>query len=121
MTVNNTNLNYNSNWDIDQLTQSGTTTITAATGVNSYSIANVSFTNPPVVEVYYQPAGTNYWFQAASPIGGFGGTIGLNAMNKITVAWISSSTNLSVQVNNGSSGTINLKIRYYIWSDKINY
>lgn len=105
MTLNDTNLEFSSTWDIDQLTATGTVAVGAGTSV-LYTLPNSTFIN--AFEVQFKPTGGLY-FQA-----GTSSTNGTIAGLFTFSCYISAG---AVQIVTPSAGTA----RYFIWADKVTY
>lgn len=105
MTVNNANLIFSSNWDIDQLVTTNTTSV--STGITTLYISTSS--NPILFEVQFQPTGSTSWFMAGA--NSIDGTL---ANQFIFYSYFTSG---EVLIHTTSAG----RARYFIWSDKVNY
>lgn len=102
MTVDRTKLAFSSSNDIDNLIATGTVAVGAGvSAVTNY--ASVSL--PPVFVLQFQPNSTTLWYQ----MGGndHGGAIALHGYADVGTIYINASI----------AGTV----RYFVWSDKINY
>lgn len=123
MTVDNLGLNYSSQWDIDQLVQQGTKVITAANGLNTYSIVNHNLGVVPVCWLTYLLSGKSYWNIAGAPGESLTPTNspGLNSTLNVAVAALPTTSALSVQINNFTGGNVTLTLNYYIDSDEVTH
>jgi hypothetical protein len=102
MAVDQSGLEFSSNWDIDQIypvvtasIPAGTTTVTTFTG------------NPPIFDVLAKPSGYPYWVQPGQNGIYFESTLTFNA-------WISGNS-IVAQTD------MPCDIRLYMWADKVGY
>lgn len=106
MPVDNSKLNYFSEWDIDQLLANKD----IAVGSGATAIYTISGNVPiPEYEVYFKPTGSTFWYQM-----GTSSSLGTIATTFTAYSYISGS---SIFINAPSAGTA----RYFIWADKVNY
>lgn len=118
MSLNNTEANYSSLWDIDQLYAQGETDgITISpTGLNNNYVTLNSFNlgYSPIVDGVWQVSGDTVWRQ-------FGDS-------SYSSFWVNAYVLLAVNISgvylvytnlNPSATTVN--VRWYVWTDKVNY
>lgn len=99
---------FSSQWDIDQLVESGTVNIGA--GITElYNFSSSTLPDFPVTEVQFQPTGSSQWFVPGEA--STDGTTG-NAFSFYFYV-----QNQTLYINVPEAG----KARYFIWSDKVNY
>ena len=114
--MNNTQLYYSSEWDIDQLDDSGevdSITLVANTfSPTSVTIKNFNLNFPPVIDGNFQIVGDTIWRQ-------FGDSSTVTLLNLPTF-FATTSTTLSLVYYNFNGSDVSINIRYYLWTDKIN-
>lgn len=118
--IDNTKLNYLSEWDIDQLLFPG-----EPNEVDNVSLAGNTFTPtnvllkaynlsfPAVVDGTFQIVGDTVWRQ-------FGDSTTSGGINLETFI-LSTPTGVYLTYYNFNSGAIAVNVRYYVWTDKVNY
>jgi hypothetical protein len=105
MSVDDTKLNYLSTWDIDQLIASGTTSVSSGiTAVYTIPSSSVSL---PVYEIQFQNSGKWYQTGAYSTNGTLAGLKSFYTYINAGVIYIST--------------TVAGNIRYFVWTDKVDY
>ena len=107
MTVDNTKLQYYSNWDIDQMVASDIKTVGTGTTL-IYTVPSNSVALP-IFEMQFKPTGSFSWYGAGA--NSTDGTIGS------LFTFYSYLQGTGIYSVTTSSGTV----RYFIYSDKINY
>lgn len=106
MSVNDANLLYSSDWDIDQLVSSATVPV----GAGDTNIFPITGDTPiPTFEIYLQPTGSTFWYQA-----GFNCSSNTFASAFALYGYISGN---AIFVHSGFGGIV----RYFVWEDKVNY
>lgn len=104
MAINDSMIQFSSQWEIDQRKASGEMSV--GSGTTLVYTANTSY---PVYEMQFKPTGSSKWFMP-----------GVNSANNTSASTINffpyvNGNNIYVSVN--ASGTI----RYYVYTDKVNY
>lgn len=107
MSTNNTKLNYDNAWDIDQLISTDTTVVPS--GVSVVTAIPPTAMPIPLYEVQFQVSGLSRWYQP-----GAYSTTGLLANMQSFSAYVQ---NGNIYINTTIAGTA----KYFIWTDKINY
>lgn len=112
MAIDNTQFNYASDWEIDQLVTSGTATVAIPTA--SYPATYVPLTSlttqsggMPVVDGTWSADGGTTWRQFGDPFNG--GGIYLDV------------TTTQLQVKCAYTTAATIQVRYYIYTDKVDY
>lgn len=107
MSKDNTKLYFSSDWEIDQLYA------TASISVGSGTVAVYTFpTDIPALPVYhiqFKPTGSSVWYDPGTYM-----TSATLATQKVFYTYILSGTAYAVLPNSGT-------VRYFIWTDKVNY
>lgn len=96
-------LNFYSGWEIDQQTQTNTV------GVGAGDTAIVAVSGYPLYELQFKPNGSNYWFRSGVSCSD-GATGGIFAFYGYLEGGY-------LKVHSDIAGTV----RYFIYSDKVNY
>lgn len=113
MTVNNADLLFSSNWDIDQIYQSGQATLTAAANTGypgtSSLVATHNLGYVPVADFVFNVDGASQWNQ-------MGATVGL-----LTVWSYITTTGFYAVLANSDSVAHTVVIDYQIWTDTVIY
>ncbi len=109
MITDNSKLHFSSTWEIDQLVDSNTVTISGSGDTALVDFSSLNLPTIPIFEVQFQPTGSTKWFES-----GENSTNGTLAGLFVHYAFISGST---LTINTGGAGTA----RYYLWSDKVDH
>jgi hypothetical protein len=101
---------FNSNWDIDQLTSTGSHVLTS-TAQPFYPFSGYL----PIFEVQFKPTGSTVWYG-----------IGTNATaatfaTSFTCYTVGGTSNLVFAIPSNPAGITGGTIRYFVWSDKLVY
>lgn len=116
MALDETNIAFSSEWDIDQLSDEESTTLTFP--ANTFSLTYVtlkslSLSDPPIVDAIYKVSGDSVWRQ-------LGDTSSVTLLQLPLILGVTSSA-ITLGYYNYNSSDITITIRYYIWTDKVNY
>lgn len=113
----NSDLYYSSEWDIDQLiiqdTVSGIVLAASTTTPTSVVLKNVNYSYPPVIDGAWQLSTDTVWRQFGDPTSA--GIINLQTFIACTP------NNVSFVYYNFDIVPYTVNVRYYVWTDKINY
>lgn len=107
MSLPDTNIAFNSNWDIDQL--SFTNSISIGSGLTALYTLDATLPSIPVFEVQFKPTGSTRWFNC-----GVYATADTLATQDLFFTYIQSGV---IYINTSVAGTA----RYFVWQDKVNY
>lgn len=105
MSVNNGNLLFSSDWEIDQL--AATSSVAVSSGTTAIYTVNTDVTLPIFV-VQFKPSGSSYWYQP-----GYSSTDATLANLFSFSCYLYSG---ALYITTASAGTA----RYFVWSDKVN-
>lgn len=116
--MNNANAFYSSLWDIDQIyLQNEVDNISLAGSTSSLAtvpLVTYSLSYPPVVDGQFKISGDTVWRQLNDPnFSSF--WVNVNMFFATTPAGL----NLRYTNLNAGAGTVN--VRYWVWTDKVNY
>lgn len=115
--MDNTKLNYSSEWDIDQLDNSGEVnniTLPGSTSTLSFvTLQTLSLGYPPVVDGSFQVVGDTVWRQ-------FGDASNVTVL-QAPILLTSSPTGIFLAYYNFNLSDVVVNVQWYIWADKINY
>jgi hypothetical protein len=106
MTLNQDNLAFSSNWEIDQLIDTQQVGVGSADS-NVYTIP--SSLTVPVFEVYFQPSGSAGWYLP--------GTNSLDGTTGSSFAFNAYQIGNQIHAITDRAGTV----RIFIWKDRLNY
>lgn len=107
MSVKDSKIAYSSNWDIDQLINTGTTPV--GSGISTVYTIPSTIPPIPVFEVQFQPTGSVFWYDP-----GTSSTDGTLTNLFTFFTYIAGGV---ININTTSTGIA----RYFIWSDKVDY
>lgn len=117
MAEDNDKLRFSSNWDIDQIIDSGTSTFTATAGASSGTLVTHNLGYPPVLFMQYRIDGQGTWHEP-SYLNTFIGSPGLNAVEQVSCHPEITNTACTIHFNNGGSSKT-VYVRWWILEDRI--
>jgi hypothetical protein len=121
MGVNNADLYFSSNWDIDQILYQGESSsidlsVNSGTTPNFISLKTFSLSFPPVVDGTFQLTSDSVWRQFNDASSG-----DTTLINLLPMCLVCTSSEIGISYFNYNSSTVSINVRWFVWTDEVDH